>query len=196
MNKRPPTAENDRRFAALAGAVLYILLALLLTMTAGWLALKIILGILGTVLMVTSVFAPGIFAHEAPRPAVSQRAMGLTLTMLAGLPAGILLWPNADSMAGYSLGLLALMFLVLSFMKPAVYARPARTWSRFAVILHLVMTPVLLALVYYGCFVPMGLALRMLGKDPLRRKTGSAAASYWIQRRPPGPEPDSIRMQF
>jgi len=196
MNKRPPTTENDRLFATLAGAVLFILLALLLMMSAGWLVLKIILGFLGSVLIMTSLFAPGIFDHESPRPAVSPRAMGLTLTALVALPAAILLWPGADSVAGYSLGVLALVVLVLSLVKPTIYARPSRTWARFAAVLHLVMTPVLLALVYYGCFVPMGLALRVLGKDPLRRKTGSMVASYWIKRRPPGPEPDSIRMQF
>lgn len=196
MNKRPPTTENDRLFAALAGAVLFILLALLLMMSAGWLVLKIILGFLGSVLIMTSLFAPGIFEYESPRPDVSPRAMGLTLTVLAGLSAAILLWSGDGSVAGYSLGVLAMVVFVFSLIKPTVYARPARTWARFAAVLHRVMTPVLLALVYYGCFVPMGLALRMLGKDPLRRKIGSTVASYWIKRQPPGPEPDSIRMQF
>ena len=35
-----------------------------------------------------------------------------------------------------------------------------------------------------------------LGKDPLRRRFDRDATSYWIERDPPGPEPDSMKRQF
>jgi hypothetical protein len=38
--------------------------------------------------------------------------------------------------------------------------------------------------------------VRALGKDPLRLRREPAAASYWIRREPPGPEPDTMKQQF
>jgi len=35
-----------------------------------------------------------------------------------------------------------------------------------------------------------------MGKDPLQRKIDRDAASYWIDRKPPGPEPDTMTNQF
>jgi len=44
--------------------------------------------------------------------------------------------------------------------------------------------------------MPTGLIMRLFGKDPLRLRFDAEAKSYWIQREPPGPEPDSMRNQF
>ena len=45
-------------------------------------------------------------------------------------------------------------------------------------------------------FVPIGLLLRLFGKDPLRLRLDPAAQSYWIEREPPGPAADSMTNQF
>jgi hypothetical protein len=38
--------------------------------------------------------------------------------------------------------------------------------------------------------------MRLFGKDPLRLKRDPAAATYWIERTPPGPKPESLGDQF
>jgi hypothetical protein len=53
-----------------------------------------------------------------------------------------------------------------------------------------------MALVFFGTVLPTGLIMRALGKDPLRLKRQSHANSYWIERRPPGPAPESMKDQF
>lgn len=40
----------------------------------------------------------------------------------------------------------------------------------------------LLAIIYYLCITPIGLALRVFGVDPLERKFDREADSYWIAR--------------
>jgi hypothetical protein len=50
--------------------------------------------------------------------------------------------------------------------------------------------------VYVISVVPIALILRMSGKDLLRLKPGNTAASYWIERDPPGPAPESLKDQF
>jgi hypothetical protein len=44
--------------------------------------------------------------------------------------------------------------------------------------------------------VPMGLLLRVLGKDLLSLKRKPDSTSYWISREPPGPEPGTMSKQF
>jgi len=55
---------------------------------------------------------------------------------------------------------------------------------------------VLLALFFYSIVTPVGFVMRLLGKDPLRLKYAPAAPSYWIDRSPPGPDPETMRRQF
>ena len=39
-----------------------------------------------------------------------------------------------------------------------------------------------LAIVYYGILTPIGLVMRLAGRDPLRRKFDPQARSYWVDR--------------
>ena len=41
---------------------------------------------------------------------------------------------------------------------------------------------VLMAGVYYLCIVPIGVMLRIFGKDPLTKRWDREAESYWIER--------------
>lgn len=47
----------------------------------------------------------------------------------------------------------------------------------------MVLSTVLMALVFYGMFTPVGLAFRLFGRDPLERGLDPEAKSYWIPRR-------------
>jgi hypothetical protein len=58
------------------------------------------------------------------------------------------------------------------------------------------MNPLVIALMFYVVFVPVGLILRALGKDTLRLKPDKKAPSYWIPRNPPGPSRGSMTKQF
>lgn len=49
----------------------------------------------------------------------------------------------------------------------------------------LVVLPIVLGIVYYGVFTPMGLAFRLIGRDVMGRKFDRGAASYWRDRGTP-----------
>jgi hypothetical protein len=57
------------------------------------------------------------------------------------------------------------------------------------------MNPIILAVMFYGVFVPFKFLLGLASKDLLRLRA-SEDDSYWITRRPPGPPPDTLRNQF
>lgn len=65
------------------------------------------------------------------------------------------------------------------------------------VLLSLLTTPIgfvlsymLLFVMYFFVFTPIGLAMRATGWDPMRRRRDAAATTYWLQR---GPSPDASR---
>jgi hypothetical protein len=88
------------------------------------------------------------------------------------------------------------VFLVVALARPAVLTPLNRLWTRFGLLLHSVVSPVVLGIVFYTTVTPIGLLMRLLGKDPLRLKIDPDASTYWIERRPPGPAPDTMRQQF
>jgi hypothetical protein len=51
---------------------------------------------------------------------------------------------------------------------------------------------ILLTAFYFLLITPLGLLFRLLGRDPLYRKSDSAAKSYWLPRR----EPDNLDRYF
>lgn len=86
--------------------------------------------------------------------------------------------------------------LLVTLLAPALLALPNRLWMRFGVLLNRVISPVALAFLFYAVVTPMGLVMRAFGKDILRLRRSGADASYWIERDPPGPKPDSMNHQF
>jgi hypothetical protein len=91
---------------------------------------------------------------------------------------------------------LAALFGVVANIAPSVLAPLNRLWAKFGHLLHMVISPVLLGILFYLCISPIGFLMRLIGKDPMRRKFEPAAKSYWIVRAPPGPAPETFKNQF
>lgn len=125
----------------------------------------------------------------------SERGFGL---VFAAVFAIIGLWPlwSGGTVRWWSLAVAA-GFLVAAFVRPAILRPLNRLWFRFGMVLSKIMTPVIMGVLFITTFVPMGVAMRWIGKkDLLRLKLEPDAASYWIRRDPPGPEPESMKNQF
>jgi hypothetical protein len=71
-----------------------------------------------------------------------------------------------------------------------------RLWLKFGLLLYKVMNPLVLGLLFFVTITPIGLVMRAFGKDFLRMKMDRSAKSYWIDRAPPGPPPQSMKNQF
>jgi len=124
----------------------------------------------------------------------SDRSFGLTFAVIFALFAGISLW-RGGTWWPY-LGVAAAAFSGLALVRAEMLAPLNRLWLKFGLLLHKVMTPLVMGLMFYGVFTPMGLILKAMGKDLLRLKSGENASTYWIEREPPGPEPDTMPNQF
>lgn len=86
--------------------------------------------------------------------------------------------------------------LIAAGVRPSLLHPAHLLWIRLGYLLNRVVSPIVTGLLFFLVFTPMGLLLRLVGKDPLRLRFDRGAASYWIKREPPGPSPDSMRNQF
>ena len=90
----------------------------------------------------------------------------------------------------------AAAFLAVAVTRPRILAPLNRLWTKIGLFLHRIASFVVFGLLYYLMITPIGVARRMLGEDPLRLRLEPGTRSYWIERQPPGPTPDSIKHQF
>ena len=92
--------------------------------------------------------------------------------------------------------LVAAFFALSGLLYPALLGPLNRAWFKFGLLLHKVINPIIMGLVFYGAVLPTGLIARALGKDLLRLKLQPKADSYWIIRQPPGPAANTMTDQF
>lgn len=124
----------------------------------------------------------------------SERAFGVVFAAVFFL---IGLWPLLEG-AGPRFWALALaaLFLAAAFFAPGALTPFNKLWFRFGMLLHRIVNPLVMALLFYLTVTPIALIVRLSGKDSLRLKFDRAAKSYWIERAPPGPAPETLRNQF
>lgn len=124
----------------------------------------------------------------------SERAFGFTFGAICALIAGIMLWENRIAFWPWIGG--ALLFATLAILWPRALRGANVVWFRFGLLLHRIVTPLVLGLMFFAAFTPIGLFMRVLKKRPLQLRYDAAAETYWIPRRPPGPPPDTFGNQF
>jgi saxitoxin biosynthesis operon SxtJ-like protein len=91
----------------------------------------------------------------------------------------------------------ALAFLVVALIRPALLQPLNWLWTRLGLLLGKIMTPIVVGIIFYGVITPIGLLKRAFGgADSLHLGFDPKKSSYWIERSPPGPAPESIKHQF
>jgi hypothetical protein len=121
----------------------------------------------------------------------SEKSFGIVFTIVF-LLVGLYPLVNNKDILLWAL-ITALIFFLLAYMAPKVLALPNKLWFKFGLALGAVVAPVVMALVYFTTVVPIGLIMRLMGKDMLRQKLDKNAKTYWIERDQPM---RSMRDQF
>ncbi len=124
----------------------------------------------------------------------SEKSFGIVFAVVFAV---IALWPLTDGLPVRVWAVaLAFVFLSAAFFAQPVLRPLNLIWFKFGLLLYKVVNPVVMALLFYTTVVPTGLLMRVFGKDPLNRAFDANARTYWIEREPPGPEPESMKNQF
>jgi len=88
------------------------------------------------------------------------------------------------------------LFLFVGILRPAWLHPLNKYWTKLGLLMGRIVSPVITAAVFYAVVTPTALLFRILGKDPLRLSRDPEARSYWIERQPPGPAPETMTNQF
>ena len=124
----------------------------------------------------------------------SERAFGL---VFAGAFLLVSLWPLLERASPRVWAIaVAAVFALCAWLAPRLLAPLNRLWFRFGELLHRIVSPVALGIIFFGVITPYALVMRLFGRDALLLRKRSARQSYWVRREPPGPPPDSFHNQF
>ncbi len=110
--------------------------------------------------------------------------MSLACTVIAGL--SFYKWRFVTKLC-LTMVVLATILLPLGLFAPQTLKRPERIWMNFAEKLGVVMTIFVMILTYIFLMVPIGLLLRLIGKDLLALKLDKSQKSYWVPVDKDGP---------
>ena len=108
------------------------------------------------------------------------RKFAITLFCALGIIGGLLLWRKGE--LGFLFWVIGLVLLLVGLIKPGHLGPIHRGWMRLTHLMGSFMTHLILALMYYFVFTPVGLLIKILRHDPLRLKQEQTAKSYWIKR--------------
>ena len=86
----------------------------------------------------------------------------------------------------------SLIFLVSGLLNSKFLTPFNKLWFRFGIFLGKIISPVIMGIIFFLVVTPIGLIMRLLGKDVLNLKY-SENKSYWIEK--DGPE-SKMKNQF
>jgi hypothetical protein len=127
---------------------------------------------------------------DPPRKTLRQFA-GLWLASFGGIAVWQALVKGHVAL-GLSLAALALTIGLLGLTRPERVRLIFVGWMVLAFPIGWTVSQVMLALMFYGLFAPIGLVFRLIGRDPLRRARPSGRESYWD----PKPAPTDLGRYF
>lgn len=131
----------------------------------------------------------------------SDRGFGLTvggILLLIAAVRALLHWSGVAGIGWFELVLGAVGVALIGFglVLPGSLGGLHRAWIKLGLVLFKVVNPVVLGVIYVTTVVPIGVVMRLLGHDPLKLKRDPKAESYWVEREPPGPAPETMSNQF
>ena len=57
-----------------------------------------------------------------------------------------------------------------------------KLWFKFGMILGAIVTPIVMGLIFFLIVTPIGLIMRIMGKDLLNKKYDKEKNTYWIKK--------------
>lgn len=124
----------------------------------------------------------------------SERSLGITFAVVFAL-IGLVPLVHGGHIRWWAVAIAA-AFLAVALIYPIILRPLNKVWMKFGLLLHKIVNPIMLGLMFGLIVVPIALLVRLIKGRLLTPKPEPEAASYWIIRDPPGPEPDTMRHQF
>lgn len=90
---------------------------------------------------------------------------------------------------------LSIIFISISILKDELLLPFNRLWMRFGMLLGMIISPIILAILFFFMFTPIAIVMKIFKRDELMLKAGNAD-SFWRQRIHDSPNAKSFTQQF
>ena len=93
------------------------------------------------------------------------------------------LWPliNGEPIRIWS-AIISLVFLILGLMNSKLLIPLNKLWIKFGAILGVIISPIIMGIVFFLVVTPIGIILRIMSKDLLKKNYDKKRKTYWIKR--------------
>lgn len=132
------------------------------------------------------------FSADGDAKPPSARSTGFVFTVVALFVA--VLFRNSPVYAGIAIAIAGLL-LIASLAAPRLLEPLNIVWFKFGMLLHRIVNPVVMFLMFAVAFVPMGFLMRIFS-DPLRLKRQTGLSTYWVEPDPTEAKLRSMKNQF
>ena len=129
------------------------------------------------------------FETELP----SNRKFGFFFTVVF-LVASAYFYMKTNTIGIYTFGGLAIIFLLITIIKAELLLPVNKIWMSLGHLIGMFVSPIVLGLIFFGIFTPIGFMMRIFGRDELQLKFREKS-SYWIKRET-ALDPNSLKNQF
>jgi hypothetical protein len=127
----------------------------------------------------------------------SRRALvrfGRTMAIALAVLGALIFFFGSHPERGYWLAGVGVLFFLFSWLAPEWLKAVHKGWMTLAFALGWIMSRVLLTVFFFVAIMPVGLILRLVGKDPLAIR--AEKDSYWIRRQSETREPRDYERLF
>ncbi|MCP5230618.1 MAG: hypothetical protein H6948_00745 [Zoogloeaceae bacterium] len=125
----------------------------------------------------------------------SNRSFGLLFTVVFSV-VGTWRFVRGDEWSYYVWFGIAAVFLILGLANAGILTPLNRLWMRFGLLLGMIVSPIVLGVIYFVMIAPIGILMRLFGRDPMKRQLEPDAETYWEYREEPKLPADSFNNQF
>jgi hypothetical protein len=124
----------------------------------------------------------------------SNRKFGCFFSFVFAASGVSAFFKNEFALTSFSV-LVAAVLIVITFISPTLLAPFNRLWFSFSMLLGRLVTPLVMGIIFFLLITPVSLVTRLFGRDILKIKK-RRVNSYWVERNPAGPAPDSFKHPF
>ena len=80
--------------------------------------------------------------------------------------------------------IISIIFLVLGLFNSKILTPLNKLWFKFGIFLGKIVSPIIMGIIFFLVVTPIGLLMRLLGKDLINLKYNNNK-SYWIEKKGP-----------
>jgi hypothetical protein len=122
------------------------------------------------------------------------RKFGLTVGLAFFVLGAISKW-RGHELPPRVLWTLGVLLIVPGLVAPTILGPVQHAWMRFAEVLGTFNTRLILGLLFYVVFTPVGFVMRLF-RDPMTRSLRDGERSHWVRRKLEPVDPTRYQQQF